>query len=106
MLKKLATNAFALSLLFNLFIANSSTVETSPNYGDVNLDSVVNIADAVTLNRWIHNHNLVKLSNKALFNADCYNPTNDLHDTDISLADSEAIIRHFIFGIELPIISN
>lgn len=106
MLKKLAINAFALSLLFNLFIANSSTVEPSPNYGDVNLDGVVNIADAVTLNRWIHNHNLVKLSNKALFNADCYNPTDNLHDTDITMADSDAIIHHVMFNTELPIIFN
>lgn len=106
MLKKLAFNVFALSLLCELFIANPTIAEPHPNYGDVNLDGTVSIADAVILNRWIHNHNLVNLSTDALFNADCYNPTNDIGNVDITMADSDAIIHHFIFDIELPIISN
>lgn len=104
MLKKLAFKAFAVSLLCELFIVNPTIVEPHPNYGDVNLDGVVNIADAVTLNRWINNHNLVDLSAEALFNADCYNPTNDINNADISLADSDAIIHHVMFNTELPII--
>ena len=106
MLKKLAFNAFALSLLCELFIANPTTTEPHPNYGDVNLDGVVTIADVVTLNKWISNHNIVNLSVEALFNADCYNPTNDINDVDISLADSETIIHHVIFNTKLPIIFN
>ena len=106
MLKKLAFNAFAISLLFELFLVNPTTVELSPNYGDVNLDGVITIADVVTLNRWINNHNLVDLSAEALFNADCCNPTNNIDNVDISLADSDAIIHHVMFNTELPIIFN
>ena len=54
---------------------SSGTVPTTkPVYGDANLDGNVTIADATAILQYIGNKDKYKFDDKALLNADCYNP--------------------------------
>ena len=74
----------------------TSQIPTNPGdplYGDANCDKVVNIADVVVLNKWLHDNASYNLTDQGKLNADCCNPK---AGADITAADSTAIIKHIV----------
>ena len=69
--------------------------EEGLNYGDVNLDGVVDIADAVTLNKYLAG--VVQLSDQALRNANCDQSPSDIDN--VGDKDTTALVR-FVLNME------
>lgn len=73
-----------------------ATSDPSADYGDVNVDGEINVADAVYLNKYLVNS--VTLSAQGLANADAY------VDGDITSSDTLAILQYLAMSItELPV---
>ena len=78
--------------------ASGATTTVDPNadnIGDVNLDGVVDIADAVTLNKYLAG--VVQLSDQALRNANCDQSPSDIDN--IGDKDTTALVR-FVLNVE------
>ena len=74
----------------------TTTVDpNADNIGDVNLDGVVDIADAVTLNKYLAG--VVQLSDQALRNANCDQSPSDIDN--IGDKDTTALVR-FVLNVE------
>ena len=74
----------------------TTTVDpNADNIGDVNLDGVVDIADAVTLNKYLAG--VVQLSDQALRNANCDQSPSDIDN--IGDKDTTALVR-FVLNME------
>ncbi|MGN1085501.1 MAG: dockerin type I domain-containing protein, partial [Porcipelethomonas sp.] len=57
-------------------------------YGDVNLDSKINVSDVVTINMYLLSDNKYTLTSEGMANADC------LRDNIIDTADSSLILNY------------
>ena len=79
---------------------STTTVPGTPNYGDTNCDGKVNVADVVLLNKWLADNKSYNLTTQGALNADCFNPKNG---TDITSADSDAIIKSIVHLVTLPV---
>ena len=76
--------------------ASATTVDpNADNIGDVNLDGVVDIADAVTLNKYLAG--VIQLSDQALRNANCDQSPSDINN--IGDKDTTALVR-FVLNME------
>jgi hypothetical protein len=69
------------------------TGDLTPDFGDVNVDGEVNIADVVVLNKWLNNHDDYNLTPQGQVNADCFEYNKG---QVLTAKDSDAIIKHII----------
>ena len=75
---------------------STTTVDpNADNIGDVNLDGIVDIADAVTLNKYLAG--VVQLSDQALRNANCDQSPSDIDN--VGDKDTTALVR-FVLNME------